>query len=200
LDTPNPNLYDFVVAHLGSIGLVLDMIGVSILFFVVVTVGEQVVRIDEEEERLRLRTKRIKETYLKIGFGLIFLGFLFQLLSNELKNKPQTGDLKENGTVRAAKAEKAKDYSKIIVGNWYQNKWVLYHTLIFSSSTVFVDNNIDTVFTLNYVVSGDTLITWMQNPSDKTKNRIIELTKDTLVLDRLRGVETPVRYSRRKRL
>jgi hypothetical protein len=41
--------------HIGSIGLIIDMIGVSILFFIIVGIEEQIILIDpaDEEERLK---------------------------------------------------------------------------------------------------------------------------------------------------
>ena len=65
-------MYGFVVAHLNTIGLILDMIGASILFFVVVTVGEQVSRVDKEEERLRLRIKKERRLIRKPGLHYSF--------------------------------------------------------------------------------------------------------------------------------
>lgn len=69
--------------HLGSIGLVLDMVGVSILFFVVIDDGERVVRVDEFENQERLRRKKTKETKINIGYALILVGFAFQVVSTE---------------------------------------------------------------------------------------------------------------------
>ena len=140
---------DFIISHLGSIGLILDMIGVSILFFVVVTVGEQVVRVDQDEENLRLRTKTRKEIYLKVGYALVFLGFVLQLVSNELKSKSNSIAQNNDKTEKISNVNRLKDYRQFIKGHWYLNKWTTYHTLIFSDSSVFVDNNVDTVFTLN---------------------------------------------------
>ena len=77
---------DFLLSRLGSIGIFLDIIGVSILFFVVVTIGEQIELAGKEEDRIRERKKRKKEIILKIGYGLILLGFVLQLFSNEMNN------------------------------------------------------------------------------------------------------------------
>ena len=82
-------------------------------------------------------------------------------------------------------------------GNWYLNKWTTYHTLIFSDKTVFVDNNVDTVFTLNYSLSNDTLITWT-SPERKIKNKIISITKDNLTLDGIQDIKETRNYSRTK--
>ena len=79
-------MLDFLLSHLGSIGLFLDMIGVSILFFVVIEIGEQVILADEKEESNRLAKKGKKENILKFGYGLIFFGFVLQLFSNEISN------------------------------------------------------------------------------------------------------------------
>ena len=79
-------MYEFALLHLASIGLILDMIGVSILFFIVVEIGEQVILLDKDEEQLRIAKKRKKEVLLRIGYVLILAGFLLQLMSNERKN------------------------------------------------------------------------------------------------------------------
>lgn len=84
-------------------------------------------------------------------------------------------------------------------GNWYQNKWTLYHTLEFSDKTVFVDNHIDSVFTVNYSVSNDTLISWDNESTVKYKANILAITKDTLVLKGFSGSADTLRYSRTKR-
>lgn len=82
LDLSN-TIKEFCLIHLGSIGLILDMLGATILFFIVVSIGEQVVVIDPVERERRRRTKRNKEIFQKLGYTLIFLGFLLQLISNE---------------------------------------------------------------------------------------------------------------------
>lgn len=76
-------MIQFFISHLNSIGLIIDIIGVAILFFVVISPSEQVIRIDENVELERKKKLNRKELVLKIGFGFIILGFIFQLLSNE---------------------------------------------------------------------------------------------------------------------
>jgi rRNA processing protein Gar1 len=75
---------DFLFSHLGSIGLVLDIVGATILFFVVVKIEEQITRVDRIEDESRARKKKNKENILRLGYGLILLGFVLQLISNEL--------------------------------------------------------------------------------------------------------------------
>ena len=82
-------------------------------------------------------------------------------------------------------------------GSWYLNKWTAYHTLIFSDNTVFVDNNIDTVSTLNYSLMQDTLITWTTS-NRKFKNKIISYTKHNLILDGILENTGTCIYSRTK--
>ena len=73
-----------VVKHIGSIGLILDIIGVSILFFVVVELGEQVMRERGSDEELERLSKLKRKTFLhRLAFCLIFAGFILQLISNE---------------------------------------------------------------------------------------------------------------------
>ncbi len=83
-------------------------------------------------------------------------------------------------------------------GNWYLNKWTSYNGLIFNNETVFIDNSTDTVFTLNYSLSYDTLITWSGKSNKKYSNRIINLTKDNLVLEGIREVTEIRTYTRTK--
>ncbi|HEX6180290.1 MAG TPA: hypothetical protein VFZ47_03545 [Chitinophagaceae bacterium] len=86
-----------------------------------------------------------------------------------------------------------------IKGNWYLNKWTMYHTLSFSGTTVFVDNHIDSVFTLNYAFSKDTLISKHSYLPVIYKNKIIALTKDTLVIEGFGEENNVLMYSRTKK-
>ena len=83
-------------------------------------------------------------------------------------------------------------------GNWYLNKWTTYHTLIISDSTIFVDNNIDTVFTLNYSVSDDTLKTWPTETNRIFKNKILKLTNENLIVDGIADIKELRTYSRKR--
>lgn len=86
-----------------------------------------------------------------------------------------------------------------IKGKWYPNKWTMYHTLDFSDKTVFVDNHIDSVFTLNYSLFSDTLILH-DNKSNVTYNeKIITLTQDTLIIKSFAKQRDITGYSRTKR-
>ena len=94
---------DFVCIHLGSIGLALDIVGVAILFFVVVQPGEQVIRIDEEEERKRFRKLNKKQKQLKFGFALVVSGFFCQIGSTEIgiwQNSSDKPHLKTSQTIK----------------------------------------------------------------------------------------------------
>ena len=86
--------------------------------------------------------------------------------------------------------------SENIKGNWHHIEGTTYNSLNFSDKTVFVDNRVDTVFTLNYSISNDTLITWTNNLNDKYKNKIISITKDDLVLEGIRGISETRTYQR----
>lgn len=92
-----------------------------------------------------------------------------------------------------------KKFSKQdILGTWYLNEWTLYHTLRFTDTTVFVDNHIDTIFTLKYSVDKDTLRTTPFYDNRQFANSIIKLTKDTLVLDGLINAKERRTYVRIK--
>ena len=199
ITTEYQTMSDFLLSHLGSIGLFLDIIGVSILFFVIVTIGEQVILADEDEDIIRERKKRKKEIILKIGYGLIFFGFILQLLSNEMNNSIMKEMKSKIENCNSSNGQTSNQItSDEIKGSWYRNKWTSYHTLIFSDKTVFVDNNVDTVFTLNYSFAHDTLITWTGQTNQKFKNKIISITKDNLVLDGIQEIVGTRIYSRTK--
>ena len=85
-----------------------------------------------------------------------------------------------------------------IKGNWYLNKWTMYHTLFFADTTVFVDNHIDSIFTLRYTLSNDILILH-DNSTVEYKEKIIALTQDTLVIKSLGNNQDILGYSRTKR-
>ncbi len=86
-----------------------------------------------------------------------------------------------------------------IKGNWYLNKWTMYHTLSFADTTVFVDNHIDSVFTLNYSLSNDTLILHDNKLRITYKEKIITLTQDTLIIKSFGNNQNILGYSRTKR-
>jgi hypothetical protein len=86
-----------------------------------------------------------------------------------------------------------------IRGPWYLNKWTTYHTLIFDDSAVHVDNNIDTVFTLNYFIDDNLLLTTTQNENKTMVDTILMLTSDSLVLSGIRDVKEKRIYSRTKK-
>jgi hypothetical protein len=86
-----------------------------------------------------------------------------------------------------------------IKGEWYLNKWTMYHTLSFTDTSVFVDNHIDSVFTLNFYLSNDTLILKDNNSRVTYREKIIKLTQDTLVIRSFRKNQNILGYSRTKR-
>jgi hypothetical protein len=87
----------------------------------------------------------------------------------------------------------------VIKGEWYLNKWTMYHTLSFAEKTVFVDNHIDSVFTLPYSLSNDTLILHDNKSKVTYKEQIITLTQDTLVIKSFGNRQDILGYSRIKR-
>jgi len=86
-----------------------------------------------------------------------------------------------------------------IKGNWYLNKWTMYHTLKFSDTTLFVDNHIDSVFYSNYSIHNDTLILRDNNLTVTYKEKIIALTQDTLIIKSFGNKQEFLGYSRTKR-
>lgn len=85
-----------------------------------------------------------------------------------------------------------------IKGNWYLNKWTMYHTLAFSDTTVFLDNHIDSVFSLHYAFFNDSLILWDTN-AIRYAEKVIAITNDTLVVKNFNDDGDTLRYSRLKR-
>lgn len=86
-----------------------------------------------------------------------------------------------------------------IKGKWYLNKWTMYHTLYFSDTNVFMDNHIDSVFYNIYSLHIDTLILQDNNLKIKYKNRIIAISKDTLIIRSFGNGADTLCYSRTKR-
>jgi hypothetical protein len=86
-----------------------------------------------------------------------------------------------------------------IKGNWYLNKWTMYHTLKFDEKTLFVDNHIDSVFYSNYSLYNDTLLLQDNYSKIKYKNKIIAITRDTLVIRSFGNGTDTLGYSRTKR-
>ena len=101
-------------------------------------------------------------------------------------------DSVDNRTIRQITSDNIK-------GKWYLNKWTMYHTLSFGDTTVFVDNHIDSVFTLNYSLSNDTLILKDYNSRVTYREKIINLTQDTLVIKSFGNSQKLLGYSRTKR-
>lgn len=83
-------------------------------------------------------------------------------------------------------------------GNWYLHQWTAYHTLKFSDSSIFVDNSGDTIFNLNYTLLNDTLTTWLPESNQKYKNKIIKLSKDSLVINGIHEAREIRTYTRTK--
>lgn len=85
-----------------------------------------------------------------------------------------------------------------IKGTWYLNKWTTYHTLMFDDTTISVDNNVDTAFTLSYVIKDNSLLTVTRYGNKIMVNKINKLTADSLVLDGIHNVKEKRIYSRTK--
>ena len=94
---------------------------------------------------------------------------------------------------------KHKSVIDYIKGKWYLNKWTMYHTLSFADTTVFVDNHIDSVFYSNYYLHKDTLFLKDNDRTIRYKNRIIAISKDTLIIKSFGNGADTLRYSRTKR-
>jgi hypothetical protein len=135
--------------------------------------------------------------YLLADIGLIAV---FTFLAIRLKNKIPgiTTILLTIISFTSCRQTSKQITSADLKGNWHLNKWTSYQILIISDQTVFVGNHVDTVFTLNYSLSHDTLITWTGQSTQKFKNKIISLTKDNLVLDGIQEITETRTYKRTK--
>lgn len=80
-------------------------------------------------------------------------------------------------------------------GTWHLNIWTLANNLSIDENTIAVDNHVDTVFRLQYQVSGDTLITWSV-PGHTFRNKILLISKDSLILDGFYNIAGTHRYAR----
>ena len=72
---------------------------------------------------------------------------------------------------------------QVVEGTWYLNQWTEFHTLTFDGYDLIADNNIDTIYRFQYQIAPDTLVLKDGWENIRHKNRIIKLTKDTLILD-----------------
>jgi|GEM_PF-5478003 len=89
--------------------------------------------------------------------------------------------------------------SATLQGKWYLNKWAPYHTLMIGDSTIFVDNNVDTVFTLSYSLVADTLITRLPQTGKVCKHKILDITNEHLTLTGIGDLDESRTYSRTKK-
>jgi len=85
-------------------------------------------------------------------------------------------------------------------GSWYLNKWEMYHTLVFDTSTVFMDNHIDTTFFFNYeIIDNDIILFRAPDSNEEFRSTISRLTKDELVFEELITLDEQRKYVREKR-
>ncbi|CCG52990.1 Hypothetical lipoprotein precursor [Flavobacterium indicum GPTSA100-9 = DSM 17447] len=120
-----------------------------------------------------------------------FLAFGILLISCRNSN----GDLKTQNEKKEQKNISAEQ----LAGKWYLNKWTYYHTLVFNEHSIYVDNHIDSVFFLKFRLSHDTLITWSDNPKKVSKNRILKVSKDTLIFEEFLNIKHKIGYSKTER-
>ncbi len=69
---------------------------------------------------------------------------------------------------------------------------------MFDDTTISVDNNVDTAFTLSYVIKDNSLLTVTRYGNKIMVNKINKLTADSLVLDGIHNVKEKRIYSRTK--
>lgn len=68
----------------------------------------------------------------------------------------------------------------------------------FGDSTVFVGNSTDTIFTLNYTLSNNSLVTWLRD-GPKMKHKILLLNQDSLILEGIYDEPSTLKYSSTKK-
>ncbi len=87
-----------------------------------------------------------------------------------------------------------------LLGSWYLNKWEMYHTLVFDTSTVFMDNHIDTAFSFSYEIVDKNIIVFRSLYSDEEfRSTISRLTNGELVFEELITLDEPRKYVRTKK-
>lgn len=69
----------------------------------------------------------------------------------------------------------------------------------FEKKSIFVDNHIDSVFVLNFRLSNDTIISWCNDPNKLWKNKILKISKDTLIFEEFLNNKHEDIYTRIKR-
>lgn len=107
-----------------------------------------------------------------------------------------TENASKNGTEPIKKNYPLKTIDKQdLQGKWFLNEWTSYRILDFNKQYLSVDNHIDTIFTLGYHLTKDTLITWIDNK--EVKNKILELNDSVLVLDGIGSVTETRKYTRK---
>ncbi len=132
-----------------------------------------------------IRKHREMRKFLLIIFGIL-------LISCE-------NSIPEDMKLEAEKIESEKVSIEKLTGKWYLNKWTYYHTLDIKGDNIDVDNHVDSVFFLNYRLSHDTLITWSENSKKFTKNKILKVSKDTLIFESFLNTKGEVHYSKTER-
>jgi hypothetical protein len=87
-----------------------------------------------------------------------------------------------------------------IKAKWYTiTPEVSYLSLDFKDSTVFFDNRGDTVMTFKYSVDNDTRTLHLTDVlNQKTSSKILKIDSDSLILDRLWGLNTIQRFYKNK--
>ena len=104
------------------------------------------------------------------------------------------GHGKKGKTIYRSEIEK----EQAVEGTWYLNQWAEFHTLTFDGYGLIAENNIDTVYRFQYQIAPDTLILRDGSENIRHKNRIIKLTKDTLILDGIGQLIERRTYTRTK--
>jgi len=85
-------------------------------------------------------------------------------------------------------------------GNWYLNKWEMYHTLSFGSdSTLMIDNHVDTLFLYKYALSKDTLWLMVKGVA-AIPNKIKLHSNEELIFENFLDEKKELRYTRTNRL
>lgn len=82
-------------------------------------------------------------------------------------------------------------------GNWYSNKWEMYHTLSFENDKIVIGNSADTTYRYNYLLKEDTL--WLFNEKDSISNKIKLHSNEELVFENFLDKKTGFRYVRKSR-
>ena len=106
-----------------------------------------------------------------------------------------------NNTYAELKERVENQYEKserLDSGQWFSNKWEMYHTLSFEpGNKLMVDNHVDTLLRYRYVL--DKNILWLIHEKDSIQNKITLRNNHELIFGSFLNSKGELKYSRVKK-